>query len=82
MCPNSGDARTAFSTFQDRHVNIENLTYSSLGIVIKAIVLTLRQSQQRRYTRSELKSLIVAAANAGNIDVDRLSPSIALTCGL
>lgn len=68
---------TPIADLVDRHANVADLTYKSLGKVANCIVKCFLENKVRRYSVSQLKKLLRDAINSGKLQVERLEPSIA-----
>ena len=61
----------------DKHRNITRLNYESLGTVIKAVILSLRdETTFVKMTRSQMKKLLKQAYDKGKLDIPRLKDGI------
>lgn len=68
--------KTPYKNFSSRHRNIAKLTYSSLGSVSKLIIESIRRTQKTRYTRDELKTIMLKGLSSGKISWDELKPDV------
>jgi len=68
---------TPISDLVERHVDIVNLTYRSLGKVANCIVKSFSDSSVKRYTYASLKKLLKSAIKSGRLEVERIAPSVA-----
>lgn len=68
---------TPIADLVDSHVNIVNLTYSSLGKVAHCIVKCFSDNSVKRYTRGSLKTLLQKAIESGRLKAERIEPSLA-----
>ena len=60
----------------ERHVDICNLTYRSLGIVAEQIVNVIREDKVVRYTKGSIRKLLKTAIDLGRIEIGDLHNSI------
>jgi hypothetical protein len=67
---------TPVANLADRHVDILELTYRSLGIIADQIVGEFRGDKVKRYTRNSLKTLLNEAIQKGRLKKDDLNESL------
>jgi hypothetical protein len=67
---------TPIDDLVDRHVDIVNLTYRSLGKVANCIVKCFSDSSLKRYTYADLKKILKRAIKSGRLEVERIAPSV------
>lgn len=60
----------------DRHIDISNLTYKSLGTIASNIVQELRASRVERYTRAKIIKLLNDAIIKGRLQKNELHESV------
>ena len=76
LCVSPTRGRTAYQAFANRHRDIAELSYRSLGTMAQLVVNSLRDKMNRRYTRGRLKSLIAEAILDGRASLEDLEPSV------
>lgn len=69
--------KTLISDMANKHVDVVDLTYKSLGIVANCITKCFAENSVKRYTRSDLKKLFQDAIQSGRLSVEKIAPSIA-----
>ena len=70
-------AQTPHRGFADRHCDICELNYDSLGRFSRIIIDSLRSDEIVRFTHKRLKDLVKQAAEDGRVAVEELSGRIA-----
>ena len=60
----------------DKHIDISNLTYKSLGILANNILNELKQDKTKRYTTIMLKNILNDAINEGILEKDKLKEDV------
>lgn len=70
----NGDTPT--NGINDKHYNITNLNFESLGRVIQSIIFALNNGRYVKKSRSDMKRLLIAAHQEAKIDWDRLEPTL------
>lgn len=68
--------RTAIGSFADRHRDIAGLTYTSLGALATFIVGEFQADRVHRFTKGQLRRLLVDAISDGVLRADDLKPSV------
>lgn len=59
-----------------KHRNIINLTYGGIGIIIDAILKSIRKKFIFRKSRGDVKKLLIKAYKGGKLDVSKISRKI------
>lgn len=59
-----------------KHIDICNLTYRTLGTVAEQIVLALKEGKVVRYTRDNIKKLLMGSINMERLQMDDLNESL------
>ena len=65
-----------------KHRNIINLTYGGIGIVINAILKSIREQLLVRKTKGDMKKLLIKAHESGKLDVQKVSEKILKSIGI
>jgi len=74
----STPGRTPVEDLTNKHIDIANLTYKTLGDVAYHIVKAFCEQNVKRYTRGSLKKLLKEAINSGRLDIANLEPSVSI----
>ena len=61
----------------DKHCNIENLTYGKLGDFIDAVLQSLKSDGMVRKTKSEMKQILKKAWENNQLDLSKMNEHIA-----
>ena len=69
-----GDTPT--NDINDKHYNIVDLNFESLGEVIMSIICGLRKDRYLRKTKSDMKKILINAYKESKLDWDRLKPTL------
>jgi hypothetical protein len=72
---------TPVEDLKDKHVDIANLNYSKLGMISRAIVADLRQSMTHRFTKGQLKTILLEAIQGNRISIELLNEGISKKLG-
>lgn len=72
---------TPLEEWADKHTDIVDLSYQSLGRLADCIVTCFREERVKRYTRSALKQLLRDAITSGRLNPDHLAGSLAAKLG-
>lgn len=67
---------TPVTMFSDRHMDLRDLNYNSLGVIARHIANNINRNNTQRYTAGQLKKILKAAIEAGDVDINALSPSL------
>jgi hypothetical protein len=59
---------TTVKSLVDTHADIQNLTYSSLGLVANCIVECFNENKVKRYTKGSLREILRRAIASGKLD--------------
>ena len=71
-------ADTPLKSFKDRHYDVCELDYDSLGQFSEVIVDSLRSEKTtQRFTKGQLKKLVKRAVEDGKVDLEGLNENIA-----
>ncbi len=70
------DGDTPTNGINDKHYNIVDLNFESLGDVIISIIYGLRKDRYLRKTRADMKKILVNAYKESKLDLDKLKPSL------
>jgi len=68
--------RTLIADLKDRHRDITDLDYESLGVVASLIVAKIRDGAVKRYTKGDLTRLLKAALAMKRVTLADLSPNL------
>ena len=68
--------RTAVADLADRHLDIVELNYGSLGAVAGLIIRRICDGAVKRYTKGDLVRLLKAAINTNRLNPADLKPSV------
>lgn len=60
----------------EKHRDIMNLTYCSLGTVIKSIIVGLNKGKYYRKNKAKMKELLVEAYKNNKLDIENMSSSL------
>ena len=74
------DGLTPFKAFVEKHRDIVNLTYGSLGIMASLIMDTIRREACRRFTKGDIKRLVNEAVSSGRIAIGDLKDGMKKIC--
>ena len=69
---------TPLESFSERHVDIINLSYTSLGAVANQIVENIKDGKVKRYTKGMQKKILKIAIESGRLKRDKLHPSLSM----
>ena len=69
---------TPVTDFVDRHFDIVDLTYASLGRVATVILALVRANQVARFTKAQLRELLLQAVKDNRVDRDALNEKLQL----
>ncbi len=58
---------TPYERFVERHLDVVDLDYTSLGLMSEVIIESIRQGRCRRVTRGELKNIISKGVEEGKV---------------
>ena len=67
---------TPLSCMVDRHVDAVRLDYARLGIVAAAVASALEQEAYRRWTRKQVRTVLVKGVCQGLIELDTLKAKV------
>jgi hypothetical protein len=67
---------TPYIGFADKHLDVFNLDYASLGLMAEVIVESIRQDRRERFTKSRLKKILVSGIDAGKVQWADLKPNV------
>lgn len=67
---------TLLKEFTDKHREITDLTYATLGTLANIIIVSIKSQKNKRYTRSMLIQLVKSAVESGRISEEELKPSL------
>lgn len=73
---NDTKGRTPVAELVDRHVDVCRLDYVRLGEVARHVVAALDDERCRRFTKKQVKTLLVTAAGKDRIDLARLADGV------
>lgn len=68
---------TPVPTLVESHVDIVELSYQSLGKVADCIITCFKEEKVKRFTRGELKKILLKAIEADKLSIDAIAPDIA-----
>jgi len=68
--------RTLVADLKDRHRDIIDLDYVSLGVVANLIITKIREGAVKRYTKGDLKQLLKTALEMGRLTLAELNPNL------
>jgi len=74
---NPSRAQTSVQFMADRHYDLMNLCYDSLGIIADLIIDSFRKNRVKRFTKVQLKKILIEAEKNSHIDRDDLNDNIA-----
>lgn len=63
---------TPVTELEDTHRDIVNLTYGSLGILATLIAKCITDKHVQRFTKKELRHILVSAVQSGKVELDKL----------
>lgn len=72
----SSKGNTAVADLIERHKDIEQLNYDSLGIVAGIFLDAYRRQSFRSFTKKEIKNILQKAIDNGRITIDKLNPDV------
>jgi hypothetical protein len=67
---------TPYFNFEERHCDVVNLDYASLGYMAEIIIESIRQDRRKRFTEPQLKRIMTIAVETGKVEFDELEPDI------
>ena len=67
---------TPFQSFQDNHYDIVYLTYNTLGDVADIIKSVFINKGERRFSRGEIKRIIINGIKSGKLNISDLNSSL------
>lgn len=67
---------TPYHAFENNHLNVSNLDYSSLGTMAKATVESIRQNRHKRFREKELIDILTNAIQLGKVQLSELGPDV------
>ena len=70
------DGETPVNDLIGRHRDISELTYAKLGVVKNLIVDSIRKDKVKRYTKSDLKKILLSSIREGKLESARLKESV------
>lgn len=68
---------TQVMDLEDRHFDLSNLNYYSIGLLAEHIAKRINQNKVKRYTIGNLKLILTTAIKAGRLSMSDLAESIA-----
>lgn len=76
-CENTPESGiTPIDELKDRHIDITNLTYNSLGIVANEVVCGIRDNRYKRVSAKDIKKMLKAAIDIGRLQEERLKDGV------
>ena len=76
LCLEPTPGLTPYTDFIDKHFDVTNLDYSSLGALAEAIVEGIRQAWHKRFRESELVEILTNAIQLGKVQWSELKPDV------
>ncbi len=70
------EGSTPIKELRKLHVDIHDLTCSTLGVVGREIAEHIRENKENRYTKSALKALLKTAVSGGRLALEDLHESV------
>lgn len=67
---------TPYTDFIDKHFDVTNLDYLSLGAVAEVIVESIRQTRHKMFRESELVEILSSGVRAGKVQWSKLKPHV------
>ena len=68
---------TPYTDFSNRHLDVGDLDYESLGHMADIIIESIRQDRSKRFTKSQLKHILAQGIRDGKILKSDLGPDVA-----
>ena len=72
----ASSGNTPIESLQQIHRDLSDLTFSKLGLIKDHIVERIRNNKIKRYTKTNLKKLLLAAIEKGILRLDDLKESV------
>ncbi len=76
LCIDKSRGKTPYTDFIDKHFDVKNLDYSSLGVLAEAIVEGIRKAWHKRFRESELVEILTSGVQAGKVQWSELKPDV------
>ena len=67
---------TPYRGFEERHLDVVDLDYKSLGMMAQVIIASLRQGRSKRFLRDELKRIITRGVLEGKVQWSDLKKKV------
>ncbi len=67
---------TPYNNFTEKHLDIANLNYISLGFMANTVIKSIKQNRRKRFTSRKLIEMLTDAVCEGKISLSDLKPDI------
>lgn len=73
----NSDGQTPIQDLVNAHVDIQNLTYKTIGKFADHVVNSFKQEKVKRYTKGKLKTILQEAIQSGRLDPSKIDTDLA-----